>query len=604
MAFIPQITQAGLAAAAAASAGNTSIGISHIGFGSGTYDPTGTETDMVAEVARKAIASGTAFDNQVRLSAIWDDNSANLSITEIGIWAGTTLFAVWSTSGGDVAGHKTELVDFVAYYDFIFTDIPAGSVTVLEDNGQSALLAALGNHTNDPAAHPTYQRKKRRIWIGESATTGGGTAGVDYEWEISPTANDFFSAYEDGQTLIFRAHVTSGANPTLEVTDGTSGYGAIPIWIHNGVIGTGGLTQGHIYEVMYDDGAWHVLQDISTAAGDGVLDTAVLNGTNLELARTGGLPLLTVDLSTLGGGGSDGVITGAALGVNPLNPFDLTITRSVGADIIVDLSDLVAAGGADGVVTGGFVSGSDIILTTSLGGQITISNAVGGGTADGVVTGGNVTGTNLVLNRSVGGNVTIPINSLLADTYVTSGSTSTSSNNLTLTRNSGSVSVNMQNLMNRWKITSGSTSTSQLTLTSTGGGSVNISLSTFAAQFSLTSHNHSGVYAPVSHTHSQYEHKGDNNGSDGARIDNGGSASYVGNTPTGWGTPTNPTGNEVRIPHNIGHDRYQVSVLPWETGRQYSAVKNATTTYCDIETWAPSGSGTTPDFMILINYDD
>lgn len=151
--IVPKITQAGVIAANDAINNNTQLGISHIGWGTGTYDPDGTETAMVAESARRPIATGDVVQNQVRFSAIWDDDAANTEITEIGIYAGATLFAVWSTSAGTLAGHKTELVDFISFYDFIVAGIPEDSITIIADNNQSALLAALAAHTDDPNAH-------------------------------------------------------------------------------------------------------------------------------------------------------------------------------------------------------------------------------------------------------------------------------------------------------------------------------------------------------------------------------------------------------------------------------------------------------------------
>lgn len=255
MSFIPKITQAGMQAALDAFSMDQKLGISHIGWGSGAYNPTGYEVSMTNEIERSPIASGTVFGNQIRFSAIWDDDNAVGVITEIGIYAGTTLFAVWSNAEAEPIGYKTEQVDFVSYYDFILVGIPENTITIVEDGGQSALLAALGSHTNDDDAHPFYAKRSRRVFAGNSS-------GDDENWmvSISSLSMDFFDSYSDGQCFIFRSHQNNIDNVSLRVND----LAYLPIKISGSLISGGVLISGQYYEVMVVNGGTE-LELISSA---------------------------------------------------------------------------------------------------------------------------------------------------------------------------------------------------------------------------------------------------------------------------------------------------------------------------------------------------
>lgn len=155
--FNPTVTAAGKAAAINASNTGLELQLTHVAFGTGAYTPTGAETAMAAEVARVSFASGSRITpTQVRMLAAWQSDVGVYGITEIGLFAGPTLVAVWSTAAATIMGYKTPGVDCVFFYDLVLASLPANSVSVLVDSGQSAILVALGNHLNDQNAHPQY----------------------------------------------------------------------------------------------------------------------------------------------------------------------------------------------------------------------------------------------------------------------------------------------------------------------------------------------------------------------------------------------------------------------------------------------------------------
>lgn len=241
--FNPTVTEVGQAAAFNADNTGTELVITHIAFGLGTYDPTGAETALVNEVERVPVASGARITpTQIRMNGVWSDPLASAAIGEIGIYADDILFAVLSRSSGGVIGHKTPGVDFVFNYSMLLTVVPAGSVTVVEDTGTSAVLAALMLHEGAEDPHPQYMMRRRRIWAGEA----GGTADA---LELTIPAPDAFAAFEDGQGFVFVA----AANNTGAVTVEVVGVDTLDLKKQGGVaLDANDLQVGAIYEAMYD----------------------------------------------------------------------------------------------------------------------------------------------------------------------------------------------------------------------------------------------------------------------------------------------------------------------------------------------------------------
>lgn len=157
-----RLTSAGQAAAWNASNTGIALELTHVQFGSGNRAPTGTETALVTPQAYVAIAAGNRVaPNQIRLSAMLTGTSS-FNIAEIGIWKGvpgqpgSVLFAYWSQASG-VLGAKAPSVDFIFTHDMVLSDaVAAGSVTVVADTNQSAMLALMAEHETKPDPHVGY----------------------------------------------------------------------------------------------------------------------------------------------------------------------------------------------------------------------------------------------------------------------------------------------------------------------------------------------------------------------------------------------------------------------------------------------------------------
>lgn len=241
--FNPTVTDDGQAAAFNAESTGTELVITDIAFGLGSYDPTGAETALVNEVERVPVASGSRLSpTQIRMNAVWDDDAANSPINEVGIYAGSVLFAVWSRASGGALGYKTPGVDFVFNYSMLLTVVPPGSVTVLEDTGTSAVLAALMSHVGEIDAHPQYMKRIRRIWTGEA--TGTADALI-----LTPDVADVFTAFEEGQGFVFIA----AANNTGAVTIEVDGVDTLPLKKQGSIaLDPNDLIAGAVYEAVYD----------------------------------------------------------------------------------------------------------------------------------------------------------------------------------------------------------------------------------------------------------------------------------------------------------------------------------------------------------------
>ena len=157
-----RLTSAGQQAAWNASNTGISLDLTHVQFGSGNRTPTGTETALVSPKAYVAIAAGSRVaPNQIRLSVLLSGLSS-FNIGEIGIWKGvpgtpgSVLFAYWSQDSGYL-GSKAPSVDFIFTHDMVLSDaVAAGSVNIVADTSQSAMLAMMAEHEAKPDPHVGY----------------------------------------------------------------------------------------------------------------------------------------------------------------------------------------------------------------------------------------------------------------------------------------------------------------------------------------------------------------------------------------------------------------------------------------------------------------
>lgn len=245
----PVITDAGMAAAIAADAASIEIAISHISFGEGFYTPTGTETALQNEMVKVPVAAGfRVTPTQIRLGAIWQDETLTKNITEIGYWIGTTLFAIWSRASGVPVAIKTPGVDFVAFYDLALAIVPPNSVNVAIDPDANDALAALLNHEVDPAAHPQYLLRSQFARSHNLQYSGAATGSANALILASPP-EQVVTSYATGLRLGFKA----SANNTGGCTVNVNGNGLKDIRkTGTAVLVAGDLVAGAVYEIFYD----------------------------------------------------------------------------------------------------------------------------------------------------------------------------------------------------------------------------------------------------------------------------------------------------------------------------------------------------------------
>jgi len=168
--FIPTITDAGKAAALAASNNGLALTLDAVSFGTGAYTPTGKETALVKEIKRvKVGSSARVTNNQIRMTSVWPADTSTGTINEVAFWAGNVLFAVWSRTTGPL-GSKTSGVAFVLVNDISFDQLPSSSLTVSVDPDSALVLAMLAAHEAATNPHPNY------VLISTVDSNYGGTA--------------------------------------------------------------------------------------------------------------------------------------------------------------------------------------------------------------------------------------------------------------------------------------------------------------------------------------------------------------------------------------------------------------------------------------------
>lgn len=312
--FNPVITDAGEAAAFNAQETGLELVITHVAFGTGAYLPNGSETALVNEVKRVTIAAGGRITpTQIRLNAIWSSETDASPIGEIGFYAGSTLFAVWSrVQSGSVGplGYKTPGVDFVLFNDLKFSKLPANLITVQVDPSQSsAVMAALMAHELAANAHPQYVL--RAAMPTAEALLLCSTGGTANALALTTPAEVTTAAYTPGQRFTFIA----AADNTGDVTVNVNTIGVKAVLTHDGQqLKPATLRTGGIYAITYD-------------------------GTQFQLAGTGGGAGAT-------GGGADEIFF--LNGQLVTQDFTVPAGKNAGSFGYVDIADGVNVDIADG----------------------------------------------------------------------------------------------------------------------------------------------------------------------------------------------------------------------------------------------------------------
>lgn len=247
-----KLTQTGQAAVWNANNTGTSLNLTHIQFGSGNRAPSGTETALLAPQQAVAIAAGFSVSStQIRMSAIFSGNQ-NYVVREVGLWAGdpavggSKLVGYWSQAAGDLA-MKSPGVDFIFSHDMTLdAAVPAGSLTILADTAQSAMLAMITAHESKADPHPQYH----------------GSVG-DIEFEASPV----FTCFQ-------------GDNTTIEASGvgAVSGSGGInTVWVAPGsIIDARSLLASE--DIIYFRGSWVDYSKSTTAVSGAIRFTRLVDG--------------------------------------------------------------------------------------------------------------------------------------------------------------------------------------------------------------------------------------------------------------------------------------------------------------------------------------
>jgi hypothetical protein len=170
----PTITAAGLAAIFNAQSTGVEFAISHIAFGTGQYNPNGTETALQAEKVRVPIAGGGRISpTQIQIYAIAQAAAGNpFFVGEIGFFGdgGATLLAVYSSTATPNL-FLSDTVSTSVSYALGLAALPANSVTVTIDPSASAALLIMGAHVAAADPHPQYVQKVNGVAFYDATLT-------------------------------------------------------------------------------------------------------------------------------------------------------------------------------------------------------------------------------------------------------------------------------------------------------------------------------------------------------------------------------------------------------------------------------------------------
>ena len=248
-----KLTQTGQAAVWSANNTGTSLNLTHIQFGSGNRAPSGTETALLSPQQAVAIAAGFSVSStQIRMSAIFSGNQ-NYVVREVGLWAGdpavggSKLVGYWSQAAGDLA-MKSPGVDFIFSHDMTLdAAVPAGSLTILADNAQSAMLAMITAHEAQADPHPQYTTNAEvnaliEARVGDYVTSTN--VGNAYTVALDPVV----TAYSAKTAFAFK---TSAAN-TGAVTLNAGGGAKALVREDGTALQTNDIASGAVVTVVFD----------------------------------------------------------------------------------------------------------------------------------------------------------------------------------------------------------------------------------------------------------------------------------------------------------------------------------------------------------------
>lgn len=259
-----KLTNAGIAAAFNAESTGIDVVLTHVAFGSGFKAPDGTETALLNERKRLTIISGSrVLPDQIRIAALWSSDSDEQAITEIGVYAGTVLFAYSSRGTGTVIGTKNAGVDFAFYYNWALKDIPANTITVQVDANGPAAMAALAAHEADVLAHKQYLRRSAVAQEG-SVFRWGGVGGTPDAIALTLPAESYLTSYVAGQEFKFQAKFGNSGPISLSI----NGLGVRSVRKDGATaLAAGDIVAGRVYSVTFDGANFQLAGGTGTTTG-------------------------------------------------------------------------------------------------------------------------------------------------------------------------------------------------------------------------------------------------------------------------------------------------------------------------------------------------
>lgn len=271
----PKLTTGGQAAAFNADNNGLALKITHVSFGLGHYNPTGSEVALKQPIGSKVVVAGASrpTPNQIRMVSTWREDVGYVGIGEIAWWADDVLVFIWSKADGTVAAYKTDGVAYVLFNDLQFAAVPPNSISFKVDPNESVALAALAAHEGAYNAHPQYILRARfpdyqgHLW-GET----GGTANAI---TVTLPAVVELTQYIKGNRFTFKAKSTNTGAVTINI----NGVGAVEVLKTGGVPCTAGSIQaGGVYDVYHDGSKFQLTAGAGFASAEAT--EAEVNGTD------------------------------------------------------------------------------------------------------------------------------------------------------------------------------------------------------------------------------------------------------------------------------------------------------------------------------------
>lgn len=154
IAIQPKITADGLAALWNATNTGVALNLTHISIGDSAYAVSGSEKALKTQKMRQAIGSSSRpAPDTIQMRTVFSPES-EFWVREVGIWADSTLFALWSSDAkGTPLGYCSPGVDWVFSHRLSLKALPPNSVNIVVDKDAAALMGIMVAHENERNAH-------------------------------------------------------------------------------------------------------------------------------------------------------------------------------------------------------------------------------------------------------------------------------------------------------------------------------------------------------------------------------------------------------------------------------------------------------------------